>query len=341
MCDLGIAREAAELHGASDVIDLHVDTFIWTRLFGYDLTRRHGPGPLPGWCARQVDLPRLVDAGVGGAVWAITTNPFANGDELRDGLLANLERLTSLLNRSGAAVVVRTPAEYRKARLTGRHGAFLALQGGNALAYDLDLLERLPGDPLVLVTLVHMTDSDLGATSSPLRLGPDRGLSRRGRDLVDALEARRILVDLAHIGRRGFWNAVDMHDRTRPLIVSHTGASGIHPHWRNLDDAQLRAIADSGGTVGIIYHASYLGDPLWRGRALSVVRHLEHVIETVGEDHASLGSDWDGLIVTPRDLRTASELPRLTALLLRRGHSPERVRKLLGGNFLRVLGEGR
>jgi membrane dipeptidase len=122
-----------------------------------------------------------------------------------------------------------------------------------------------------------------------------------------------------------------------PLIVTHTGVCGVHPHWRNLDDQQLRAIADSGGTVGVIYHSDYLGDRLWSGKLESIVRHLEHIVTTVGEDYASLGSDWDGSIVVPRDMPTCLELPRLVECMLRRGWPEGRVQKVLGKNFLRAL----
>ncbi len=335
--DLGIARDAAELHAASDVLDLHVDSYLWTRILGYDLARRHRPGPLRRWLFGHADLPRLIEAGVTGAAWIITSDPFANGDEQRDALFVNLTRLPGLLERSGAASVVRDVAEYRAARAAGRHAAFLGIQGANAFAAAPELIDRIPARSILLVTLVHLTSSGLGATSSPLRLGPDTGLTRRGQDLVAALEARRILPDLAHVGRRGFWDALAAHDPALPLIVSHTGLAGVRDHWRNLDDAQLRAVAESGGTVGVIYHGGFLRAGFRRARALDIVLHLEHVIATVGEDHASLGSDWDGCIVTPRDLETASELPRLTALLLARGHSPERIRKILGGNVLRVI----
>lgn len=335
--DLGIAREAAELHATSDVIDLHVDTYLWTRIIGYDLARRHRPGPLRRWLFGHADLPRLLEAGVTGAAWIITSDPFASGDEQRDALLENLTRLPELLERSAAASVVRDVAEYRAARRAGRHAAFLGIQGANAFAMDPGLVDRIPSRSVLLVTPVHLTSSGLGATSSPLRLGPDTGLTRRGQDLVAALEARRILPDLAHLGRRGFWDALAAHDPSLPLLVSHTGLAGVRDHWRNLDDAQLRAVAASGGTVGVLFHGGFLRAGHRRARALDVVLHLEHVVATVGDDHASLGSDWDGCIVTPRDLETASELPRLTALLLARGHSPERIRKLLGGNVLRVI----
>jgi membrane dipeptidase len=188
------------------------------------------------------------------------------------------------------------------------------------------------------VTLVHMSNSRLGQTSSPFRFGSSSpGLSTSGADYVRALNAARVFVDLAHISREGFFAALAVHDRSIPALVTHTGVSGVHPHWRNLDDEQLRAIAATGGTIGIMYHSSFLGDRLWSGRAESIVRHLEHVVRVAGEDHASLGSDWDGAIVTPRDMPTCLELPRLVQLMLDRRWPEQRIQKVLGGNFLRCL----
>ncbi len=121
-------------------------------------------------------------------------------------------------------------------------------------------------------------------------------------------------------------------------MVSHTGVAGVTPHWRNVDDEQLRAVAATGGVVGIMYAAAFLGDPFLGGAAASIVAHLAHIIAVVGDDHAALGSDWDGAIVTPRDMPTCLELPRLVQLMLGRGWSAVRIHKLLGGNFLRALG---
>jgi membrane dipeptidase len=113
----------------------------------------------------------------------------------------------------------------------------------------------------------------------------------------------------------------------------------VHPHWRNIDDEQLRAIADTGGTVGIMYQSTFLGDNWFGGRASRIVDHLEHIVKVVGDDFASLGSDWDGMINPPRDMPTCLELPRLVQLMLERRWSAERIRKILGGNFLRVVEE--
>ena len=339
---LGISREAAELHLASDVIDLHVDSFIWHRIFGYDLLAKHGPGPFPGWFGRQSDLPRLVEAGVTGAIWVITTNPFRSADGRAHAFTRNINTLRRVFDGAPERVtLVRNAAEYRAARREGRHAAFVGIQGGNALDRNADgsALDLIPDDLVLRVTLVHLTNSTLGTTSSPASTlgGGDGSLTRQGRDYVRALNQRKIFVDLAHIHRRGFFDALSVHDRSQPVLVTHTGVSGVTPHWRNLDDEQLRAVADLGGTIGVMYESTFLGEPRGRGTVEAIVRHLAHIVDTVGEDHASLGSDWDGMIVTPPEMATCSELPKLTQAMLRRGWKPERIQKILGGNFLRVV----
>ena len=334
---LGISREAVELYLASEVIDLHIDSFIWTRIFGYDLRKRHGRGPFDARGLSMVDLPRVREACLSGGMWVITTNPVRTSEGRARAFHANLARLKSILSSAPHDVaLVRTAAEYRGARREGKHAAFLAIQGGNALDAP-GALEALD-DSVVRVTLVHLSASSLGVTSSPAagRRGA-RGLTDAGREYVRVLNQKRIFVDLAHVNRPGFFDAVAVHDRSQPLIVTHTGVSGVHPHWRNLDDAQLRAIADTGGTVGVMYQSSFLGDAFWGGRASRIVDHLEHIVRTVGEDHASLGSDWDGLILPPRDLPTPLELPRIVQLMLDRGFEPSRIQKILGGNFLRAV----
>ncbi len=335
-----ISQEALALYRHSDVVDLHVDTFIWTRIFGYDLLRRHGRGLLGARFYGHADLPRLREAGVGGAIWSITTNPLRRASRRTEVFRKNLERLVAIFARApGEVALCRALGDYRAARAAGKHAAFIGVQGGNALDGDL-ALSTFDASLLVKVTLVHLSTSSLGTTSAPSVPfgGGDGGLSERGRELVAALDRNRVFVDLAHINRRGFFDAVAAHDRTLPLLVSHTGIAGVHRHWRNVDDEQLRAVAATGGVVGVMYQHSFLGEPLLGGRAEAIVDHLAHIVDVVGEDCAALGSDWDGAIITPRDMATCLELPLLCELMLRRRWSHERVRKVLGGNFLRALG---
>jgi membrane dipeptidase len=334
---LGISRGALDLYLASDVVDLHIDSFIWRRLIGYGLHTRHGRGLLDACFYSQSDVPRLRDAHVGGAVWVVTTNPLRGIAGRRAALLDNIARLSAELTM-GPVEVCDSLRTYRAARARGAHGAFLGIQGGNALELTLDDFDLPVLSSLTLVTLMHFTRSRIGAAALPTLLQRgDRRLTQFGADYVRKLNQRRIMVDLAHIGRSGFWDALSVHDKSQPLTVSHAACDAVFPHFRNVDDAQIKAVADTGGVVGIIFNTAFLGGSLFRGHAERIVDHIAHVVKLVGADHAALGSDFDGAIVPPRDLRTVSELPRLAELMLRRGMRDTDVHKVLGASFLRAL----
>jgi membrane dipeptidase len=330
-----VSEEAVELLAASDVVDAHIESFVWTRVFGYDVNARHGRGPLGGWFFSQCDVPRMIEVGMTAGVFSIATNPVRPRRRRPGALMRNVIRLRAALENNPTVVVAKDMAGYRRARAQGRMACFLGVQGGNAIDRPEDL-EAIPDDVISRITLVHLSRSPLGASSAPGG-GAGAGLTPLGRACVEAMNARRIVVDLAHISRRGFWDALDVHDRSQPAIVSHTGVCGVHDSWRNVDDDQIRAVADVGGVVGIMFHTGFLGESLRAGRAEAVVRHLEHVIRVGGEDTAAIGSDWDGLIVPPHDLRTVSEFPVLVQLMLDRGLSAETVQKTLGANYLRVM----
>ena len=334
--ELGIPPAAIELYRSSDVIDLHIDSFIWQRTLGYDLTKRHR-APLWGALLGQVDFPRILEAEISGATWVITTNPVRDAADRARAFENNLNELERTLQLDSEHFqVVTTAREYDAARAAGKHAAFLGIQGGNALDLSLPEMARLCDGRVLRVTLVHLSSSRIGSTSSPMRLS-DTGLSAFGSQMVELLNERKVLVDLAHISERGFWTACEAHAKDVPFVVTHTGVSGVHPHWRNLDDAQIQAVARSGGVVGIMYHAPFLGDRPWNGRVDTIARHLEHVWRVAGEDTPALGSDWDGSIITPRDMPTCLELPRLVAALMARKIPERAIQKMLGQNFLRVV----
>jgi len=323
-----LTPEALELYRSCEVVDLHVETFVWARIFGYDLAAAHGPGPLGARWFGQADLPRLRAAGLSGVVLSIATNPARRAGTRTATLLRNLARLQ---------------ADVRRDRSRGGDGmaVYLAVQGGNAFDSAEDV-RLVPDGELLRVTLMHLTDSTLGATSSPLGRSRGRGgLTAAGRAMVEVLNERRILVDLAHASKPTFREALDAHDRSLPPVVTHTGVSGVRPSWRNLDDDQIRAVAGRGGVVGILYHRGFLDRPARRVGAETIVRHLEHAIAVGGEGVAALGSDWDGLIVTPRDMPTALELPVLVDRMLARKWPEDRIRRVLGANALRVIAAAR
>ena len=154
--ELGIPTAAIELYRQSEVIDLHIDSYIWQRTLGYDLTKRHR-APLWGAFFGQVDFPRILEAEISGATWVITTNPVREAADRAHTLARNLDELCRTFERVPSAFqVVTNGREYDAARSAGKHAAFLGIQGGNALDLSLDDLARLCDGRLLRITLVHL-----------------------------------------------------------------------------------------------------------------------------------------------------------------------------------------
>ncbi len=336
--ELGISEQAVALYAKSEVIDLHIDTFLCHRMWGYDFTQPHGTAPFFGVGFGHCDIPRLRRAGVGGAMWSITTNPLRRGQDLEKTFFENLKNIKDQFARLPHDVaVVRNHHEYTQARKEGKHAAMIVVQGGQAFQENLDALEHV-NDEIVCLTLVHLSNSRIGVTSSPLSTsGGNQSLTDTGRELVRRLNQQKILVDLAHISPQGFWDALDVHDTKQPVAVTHTGVKGVWEHWRNLDDDQVRAVAKTGGVIGIMYQGDFLGPEKFRYSLERIVDHMEHVVNVAGEDFVALGSDWDGLVITPHDMPSCMELPRLVQAMLNRGWKEKAIQKALGGNFLRVF----
>jgi membrane dipeptidase len=330
--DAGVSTAAVELVWSSEVVDLHLESFIPPRLWGYDLHRRHEIGfPFYGCLFGHVDFPRALEGGLTGAMWSIATNVVQPRSTRARHLAENARALARAIDAHPGMRVVRTHAEWLAARAEGLHAGLVCVQGGNA--FEGAPLAN-PDGLVTRVTVVHLSNSVYGDTSSPARVGKDRGLTGRGEELVRWLDAERIFVDLAHAGPETFWTAVRAHDRSLPLIATHTGASAVHPMWRNLDDAQVKAIADTGGVVGVIAQRGFLGRGVRDGRVL--IDHLEAFQRAGGEGCAAIGTDFDGFIVPPPDVRdAATTYYRLVEYMLERRWSEQRIAGVLGANFLR------
>lgn len=337
---LGVSTEALALTRDAEVIDLHLDTFIPIRLWGYDIRARHDLGLLRGFCFGHFDIPRAMDAGLSAAMWSITTNPFRTAGGRWRTFLKNLARVREVIDSSsGVLRIARNLAELREVRAAGAHACLLAVQGGNAFDAAPESVASVPDQLITRVTLLHLTNSALGTASTPLSwLRRRRGLTPKGKDLVARMNSERIFVDLAHVHPEGFWDAVDVHDPQQPLIDTHTGVSGVTPHWRNLDDEQIRAIAETGGVIGVIYSVHFLEGAHGHQDGQMILEHMEHLIRAGGEDVVAIGSDYDGAIVPPKGLRSVESYPLLVQMMLDRGWSEARIRKILGENFLRAFG---
>ena len=275
--------------------------------------------------------------GLNAGMWSITTNPFRTAQSRWNIFLKNLNRFQKLVSESeGRLEFARNLTAYKAIMDKGAHAVLLSIQGGNALEAAPNGAHSIPDELITRVTLVHLTNAVYGATSSPDHFWRrHKGLSEKGFKCVEQLNEARIFVDLAHIHPKGFWDALSVHRRDIPPIVTHTGVDGARQHWRNLDDAQVRAIADRGGVIGVIFAANFLRGRGMPNTAEMVVEHLEHIINIAGEAAPAIGSDLDGAISPPPDLASGSAYAVLIDTMLKRGWSESRIQNICAQNFLR------
>lgn len=316
-------------------IDLHADTLMWSRWTGYDLHKAHEP-PLPlAALGGHVDVPRMAAGGMSAQFFGLVSLPLASRvrgmarvvHEQIDQLEAQISR------RPGKLRLVRTADEIAAARAGGAMGALLGIEGAHALEGDLDNVAVFARRGVRYIGLLHFSDNEAGHPAYGRGRRDDAGLTPWGVALVERCEAEKVIVDLAHVNKRGLLDACRV--ARKPPIVSHTGVLGAFDHWRNIDDEQLRAVADKGGVVGVIFCPRYVG-----GDGLEpVVKHLKHIVDVVGEDAAALGSDWDGFIVPTGPLKDPRGLPDLADALLAAGLTRSAVGKILFDNAMRVLRE--
>jgi membrane dipeptidase len=329
-----VSAEAAAAHAAAFVVDLHNDALTKLTHLPYDFSRAHAAATFYNPLRLDLDVPRIRAGGID----ALGCLMFA-GFKVDRGrrFWRQLDRARRLVvDHPADLALARTVDEMRAARASGRIALFLGVEGSYALddIPDVDAgVARLVEAGVRFLGPLWERDSACGTScrTDPAR---DTGLTDRGRAVVRACNAGGILLDVSHASRKTFWDL--METSSTPPFSSHSGASGVHPHVRNLDDEQIRAVASRGGIVGVIFVTPYLGGPFASLERLA--DHVDHVARVGGEDCVALGSDFDGFMILPRGLRDAADLPRLTELLWRRGWREPQLGKFLGGNVLRYLG---
>jgi membrane dipeptidase len=271
------------------------------------------------------------EGGMGGQFFGLVSLPLASRPKgMTRTVREQIDHLDAQL-RPDALRLVRTADDLAQTNADGALGAFLGIEGAHALEGDLDNVATFARRGVRYIGFLHFSSNEAGYPAYGRGRDDDKGLTPWGFSLVERCEAEKVLVDLSHINKRGFLDAC--RAAKKPPIVSHTGVLGAFDHWRNIDDEQLRAVADKGGVVGVIFCPRFVG-----GDGLEpVVKHLKHVIDVVGEDAPALGSDWDGFIVPTKPLKDPRGLPLLTDALLAAGVTRRAIGKLLRENVMRVL----
>lgn len=325
------------LHSLHPAFDLHADPLMWSRWVGYDFTKPHSQ-PAKGKYnrTRHTDIPRLRIGGVGAQFFGLVSLPvLSNADCFRaiDEQIDILERTAATSDELLA--VCRSHDDVLDANGHGAIAGLLGIEGAHALEGRLENLDHFARRGVRYLGLSHFSANEACFPCVGRGRDDSRGLTTFGRELVERCFANGVIVDLAHINKRGFLEVCAMARRAGvPVIDSHTGVLGSHAHLRNIDDEQLRALADTGGVAGVIFARAYLGGT---GDVWSVVDHLSHMVSVMGHEHIALGSDFDGMVVPVDGLGDASMLPNLTDALLVKGWSDEVIARLLRSNAMRTL----
>jgi membrane dipeptidase len=307
----------------------------------------------------HLDLPRARAGGLAGGIFAVfapspgdehVTLTAGGYDVPPAARVAHEEALAAAattaarlfaLEALGAVRVVRGTADLDRAAQEGRLAAVLSLEGAEAIDRDLAGLDAWYEAGLRAIGPVWSRSNDFGH-GVPFRFpsSPDTGdgLTPAGERLVHRCNELGIMVDLSHLNERGFWDVARISGA--PLVASHSGAHALCPSSRNLTDEQLRAIATTGGLVGVVFAVPFLradGADDADTPLATLVAHVRHVAEVAGIDHVGLGSDFDGARI-PAEVGDVAGLPRVLEALREDGFGEDEIAQIAWGNWRRVLG---
>jgi len=338
---------ARALHERLWIADLHADSLLW----GRDLLRRADRG--------HVDVPRLIEGNVALQVLAVTTksprhlNIERNHDSSDDVILLALAlgwppatwrrllpralhlaaRADAMAARSeGRFTIVRSKADLAAYDAIRRErpaitGGLLAIEGAHALDGDPANVEVVADAGFRMMSPSHFFDNAFGGSAHGLVKG---GLTEAGREMVRRMEARGMLVDVAHASPATIDDILTMADK--PVVASHTGLRGACDNVRNLTDAHARGIAETGGVLGIGFWPAASG-----GEDVVAIAHsIRYAMDIAGVEHVALGSDFDGAVPEPFD---ATGLVLLTDALIEAGLDDDEIARVMGGNMRRLLAE--
>jgi len=336
---------AIALHKELLIADLHADGLLWNR----NLLERNSRG--------HVDLPRLIDGNIALQAFTVVTKmppvfdykgntgsidlitplavvqgwPIKCWRSLKERALFQAEKMQLLAAQSSGKFVVIKSANDLSAYLERRKqendltAGFLGIEGAHALDGDLANLDVLYDAGFRMIAPTHFFDNEIGGSAHGVNNG---GLTEMGKELIRWMEAKKMIVDLAHASTKVIEDAVALS--TRPVVISHTGVRGTCDNNRNVSDAIIRLVAGTGGVIGIgFWETATCG-----GDAKAAARSIRYVTKLVGVEHVGLGSDFDGAVAQPFD---AAGLIQITDALLADGFNEEEIKKIMGENVLRLL----
>ena len=285
----------------------------------------------------HVDMPRAMRGGLGGCFTSI----YLSDERAEMNALAyamhEMNDVFQVADRSGGRFrICRTVAEVRDAWANDAFASVFMFEGADPISWSLKELRVFyeAGLRCVAPTWSRSTIFAHGVSFSGTL--PATGLTEKGRELVRECNRLGIILDVSHINPAGFWDMLE--ESKQPVIATHSSVKAISPHARNLDDEQIRALAKQGGTIGVNFANIFLRPDMKGDSDVPmelILSHFEHIVNLVGDEHVSFGTDFDGTTV-PECVKDAAGLVNVLRAMRGRGWSDARMERVCNGNFLRV-----
>jgi membrane dipeptidase len=268
------------------------------------------------------------------------TGPITKDEAIvaTDAMIAILDALTT--THPDVITLATSVNQIKDAQAQGVMSAILHIEGAEAIAPDLSNLDDYYNQGLRSIGPVWSRQNAFG-TGVPFDFPgtPDQGdgLTQAGVELVRAANDKKILIDLSHLNEAGFWD-VAKHS-TAPLVATHSNCHALCPSPRNLTAKQLDAIAESGGLVGLNFASGFLREDGKKSPDTSIdimIRHLDLLLEHMGEDGVALGSDFDGAVI-PQTIGNAAGLPALVTAMEEAEYGQDLIKKITHKNWLHMV----
>lgn len=340
--------QAEKIHRESILILCHEDVPI-------DITHRRMNGEKA--VMARIHLPRYRQGGVNMAVMAVGgdqirpfVRPQAGFPTYMEGALHSISRMyAEEQEASGGFFIIRSKSDLNRLQPDGPVGITLHLEGAKPLAGQLSMLDIYYRLGIRSMQLAWYGRNELADSTAEQNPG---GLTRFGAEVVKAMNEMGMLIDLSHVAEPSFYDTIKI--TRRPVVATHSNAKRLTDNPRNLTDDQIKAVASTNGLVGVVFYPPFVrrDSPTIE----HILDHIDYMRDLIGIDHVGVGPDFvdyapelilgdvatKGLSVSaqfPKDAEDVTKMLNITKGLVARGYKEEEIKKILGGNFLRVLME--
>ena len=297
---------------------------------------------------RKYQLPKFQKGNVSGGAFVMWVDPPYDEDpkkrilQIEQAVRQELEDAKDILN------IVRKYEDFQKGTEEGKINVVMGLEGLSYIGEDVDRINYYYDE--FSVRTMMLTWNEENALASGWPGDQERGLTEAGKAAVRRMNDLGIVLDVSHLNDKGFWDIISLSDR-HPVIASHSNARALAPHGRNLSDEMIKALAETGGVLGMNRVGAFISEDCKKHSAEGLADHVEHIVDLVGIDHVGCGFDFEDYVdpgallkngvpkvfeAATQGLYSEADAGNFLEVLKKRGYTQEELEKIAYKNFYRV-----